>query len=237
MGLKDYLNWIITGIAGFFLIPSLLVIVSWNALPGERIYGLKTDLEDVAFLLIGKTPIASAYSVSLTERRSTEATKLLSKKGSTVGYTLLVEEAVVSKNVILNKSDTQNAAVLIQKIEEYQNQIEQEKTKIQGNQITAIAQKTEGTTQAPPTQAPVPAGTAPAAKTPTSAKTPLPEIVAETENEALSELEEVQEELEEIKIEIESKLPESASDKAKEVEQQNLIKKEDTNMDKSKDND
>jgi len=197
-----------------FAVPSFLILVSWNALPGESLYGVKTTLEDIALAVTVRTPIASAFSLNFTERRFAEANKLLAKKGSTVGYTLLVAEARETQTIIVDQQDSQKAQELIAKIEEYQARIEEKKLAIAA-QPTAILPPQEEVittvpTLTPTTQVQTTAPVATGDKTPIPSPTPAPsaEVVIE-------DLEETNEQLEEIKEEIKKQLPPSASEKAR----------------------
>jgi prephenate dehydrogenase len=123
--MKKFLNTIFTGMAVFLAIPTILILASWNALPGDFLYPVKTGLEDIVLSLTMHTPFASAFSMKFTDRRFSEATRLLAKKGSTIGYGLLVEEAQQTKDIIVKKQDTTKGSELVVKIEEYQKNIEE----------------------------------------------------------------------------------------------------------------
>lgn len=234
MNTRSIFSWIATGFAVFFFIPSFLIMVSWNAIPGDKLYSLKTGIEDASLSVLGKTKLASSFSVKYTDRRYSEAIILLDKKGSTAGYTLLVAEAKESKNLLIETNNAKNAQELIAKIEQYQEEIEQKKVLIQTGQSTVPTKQTTSTAVTiPTTQVP----TQPSVKTPSPVKTTIPvstpvpapppvvttaqneeiEIVqAESEEEVIEDLEDTQEELEDIIDEIEHELPEQASFRAQE---------------------
>lgn len=129
--MKKYFNTFLTVFAIVFAIPSFLILISWNSLPGDFLYPLKTSLEDVALAITIKTPLASMFSINFTQRRFSEANRLLAKKGSSVGYSLLVAEASESKEIILGQADTAKAKELSAKIEEYKKNIEEKKLALQ----------------------------------------------------------------------------------------------------------
>lgn len=185
-----------------FAIPSFLILISWNALPGGGLYGIKTGLEDIALAITIRTPLASAFSLNFTERRFNEANILLAKKGSTVGYTLLVAEARETQTIIVDQKDSQRAQELITKIEEYQARIEEKKLAIAA-QPTAIL---------PPREEVI-----------TTVSTPTPAPSAEV---VIEDLEETNEQLEEIKEELKRDLPPSASEKAIEEKEEHGEEKE-----------
>ena len=206
MNSKSILSWIGTGFAALFFIPSLLIMVSWGAIPGDRLYSLKTGIEDVSLSVMGKTKLASSFSVKYTDRRYSEAILLLDKKGSTAGYTLLVAEAKESKKLLVETNNTENAQELVAKIKKYQEEIEQKKISIQTGQTTVVVAPAPVSTSVP-TPPPVV----------TTAQDEEIEIVqAESEEEVIEDLEETQEELGDIIDEIEHELPEQASSKAHE---------------------
>jgi len=201
-------NWFLTGFAALFLIPSTLVIISWNAIPGDSMYSLKTGLEDILLTSISGTALASNVSIKYTERRFDEATILLDRKGSTTGYSLLVAEAKDSQKIITEKQDLKQKEELVAKIENYKREIQQKQTNIQSGQdhIPVVAdQSITSTSTTEPTQS-----------------EEVEVVQAQTEQEVIEDLEVVIEELEEIQEDIEHQLPEQASFKA----QENAGKKE-----------
>lgn len=189
-----------------FLIPSFLIMVSWSAIPGDFAYGLKTGLEDVLLAVVSGTGFAPEVSAAYTERRFTEAVKLLDKKGSTVGYTLLIKEAKQTQNLIIEKSDSESAQELITKIDGYQKSIEKKKAAIKsGTDSVPIASTTSITTTTTVSPTTIQA--------PTVSPTEPDEIVVEaasSEEEIIEDLEETQEELEEIQEELEEEIEEGA---------------------------
>jgi len=212
--MKKFLNIFLTSFAVFFSIPTLLILISWNAIPGDSLYSIKTGLEDVALSLTINTPLASAFSVNFTDRRYTEATKLLAKEGSSVGYDLLVAEAQQTQSIVIKKNDVKNGAQLINKIEEYQAEIQQKKVEIQAQ---AASQPTSVATPKPATPAPV-VIQQPATPSPSPEKkenvivvNKPTEIVIEEEEpeEVIDNLEDTINELEEIKDEVEQQLPDT----------------------------
>lgn len=187
----------------FLSLPTFLILVSWNALPGDSLYSVKTGLEDIALILTGETPVARALTVRYTERRFSEAKSLFARERSTVGFALLVQETEQSSNLLVKTQDRQNAAVLITKIEEYKTEIERQKAEI-------VSQP--AFTPKPTFQQPTPSPTV----SPTPTPTPTPST-----SDVVEELEETEEKLEEIKKKLEEKLPEAAKEHRREFVPQN----------------
>ena len=231
--MKKFFNNFLTVFAIVFATPSFLILISWNSLPGEFLYPLKTSLEDVALAITIRTPIASAFSINFTQRRFSEANRLLAKNGSTVGYSLLVAEASESKEIILGQSDTAKAKELSAKIEEYKKNIEEKKQALQAQPqsilppaseqkrvciqvITPAKNPTTGECREFPTPCDVPAGWTkvtsceigstplPTGAPRTSSPTPVAATPApEPVDEIVQDLEDTEQELEDIQDELE----------------------------------
>lgn len=135
---------LITAVALIFFVPTTLVLASWNAIPGDGLYPLKTSLENTTLLILSGTPFVPKVSMQFTDRRLGEATALLDKKGSTVGYDLLVANAQQTQVLISNKNDTISAAQFSKNIDNYKKQIEKTKVQVaselpaQSNQIGGL---------------------------------------------------------------------------------------------------
>ncbi len=205
--MRDFLGSLLTALALVFLIPTTLILASWNALPGERLYGLKRGLENVAFALTKDTPIATAFSLKFTDRRFSEANILLAQKGSTVGYTLLVAEAKKTKDVIVEKNDSQSAAQLVQNIETYQKGIEEKKLALE-SQPAVIPVPTQVTSATP---------RATAVQTP-AVSTPIPQPITQPVSQVVTDLDKTNDELEKIKNEVKKEIKEEPSQKGKDHE-------------------
>ncbi len=244
--MKSFVDSLLTAFAIVFIIPTTLILISWNAIPGDRLYGLKRGLESVALALTKNTPIASAFSLEFTDRRFSEANILLSKKGSTLGYTYLVNEASQTKDIIVDKKDTKKAQELIKKIDEYQKSIEERKIVLRNDPSTLTTTKLNPSPQknqpssTQPSSAPVlssPTTTSSQAEIktnpPTIIQTPAPNSAsgepqpAENVDTAINDLENTTNRLEEIKKDIEKQLPVSASERAIEQQHTNEQRKED----------
>jgi len=221
---KKFLDRLITGLAIAFVIPTTLILISWNAIPGDRFYPIKAEMEDITLALTANTRFASAFSLEFTDRRFNEATLLLAKEGSTIGYELLVAEAQQTQAIVLDKQDVKNGAQLIEKIEEYQVEIEKKQIEIQSQATIPTIPTTPTTTAVSPTPTPSPlviqkpiTTTAPSGETKEIiVSKPVTVVIKEEEpEEVLIKLEETAVELGKIKEKIKKDLPEAASEKAK----------------------
>lgn len=86
--------------------PSVMIVASWNALPGDNLYGVKLTLEKAA-LAIASPSYATTGNLQMkyTERRYAEAKQLLASKQSIAGLPYLQQQIAQTKNTIENAPD------------------------------------------------------------------------------------------------------------------------------------
>lgn len=218
--MRNFFSSLVTAIAIVLSVPTTLILVTWNSLPGDRLYPVKTAFEDGALFLTVHTPIGSALSIDFTQRRFTEANRLLAKEGSTVGYSYVVNEVIQSKVIIVNNNDYNKGQELVKKIEEYQTAIEEKKKAIQIEPSSVLPSATPATRRVIPTPSPLSSvQTTTPSPTPTSAPTTTQMPVTQTESpeDVIDNLDRTQRELEDIKEQINHQLPSQASERAVEV--------------------
>lgn len=227
-----FLSTLLTFVALVLAAPTVLILASWNALPGDSLYPFKKGLEAITLAATHATPLAPKFSVQFTERRFSEANKLLATQGSTIGFALLAQEARQSKEIIVEKSDTGTAGELLFKIEEYQENIVVQQQAL-ATQIIVQPQRLPVPEETPTAQQPTPVVTQPTPTTPTPtieksqpAPVSLPKITEPVKiQEAVVKLEETKKDLEKIKEEIKKDLPE-ATQKAAELREEKEQKRE-----------
>lgn len=157
--MKRVFDVLFTAVALLLSIPTVLILVSWNAIPGDKTYPLKSGLEDAVIFVFSGTPLVPEVSMKFTDRRLNEATILLAKKGSTVGYNLLVSEAKQTQAYIVKKDDDQSGIQFSKNIDGYKKEIEKKKVEVKA-EIAAKANSQTTTVVAPsaiptPTEKPV----------------------------------------------------------------------------------
>ncbi len=220
--MKTFFDAFLTSIAILLAVPAVLILASWNALPGEALYTTKTSFEKVALAITIKTPLASMLSLNFTDRRFSEANRLLAKEGSTLGYTLLVTQASQSKDIIVGKQDVKQAAVLVQNIENYQKSIAEKKAVLATQPSAVVPSSVTGsapvaTPYVPPTRVTTNVPTvAPFIPTPTVAPSAAPAAATEPTPAAsvsvvIANLDQTSSQLEELRQEIIREVPESQS--------------------------
>lgn len=190
--MKRVLSIIATVIALLLTIPTGLILASWNALPGDRMYPIKTGLEKVAVKIVGGSPLERKLEVKYTERRFSEADTLLTKKQSTIGFAYLTDQAKTAKDKIIQAQDSQTKVELVENLSQFNQTLEERKEGI----------KTSAPSTSPP--APVPPSPAPGSQEP---------------KDIIEDIEETQEEIEEIIDELEEEVP-SPSEEGSQIEQE-----------------
>jgi len=205
--MKTFFDAFLTSIAILLAVPAVLILASWNALPGDSLYSVKTSLEKVAMAVTSRTPLASGLSLKFTDRRFGEANRLLAREGSTLGYTLLVNQATQSKEIVVEKQDVKQAKQLIENIETYQKSIEEKKTALAAQPSAIIPPSVPVSTPTPVATTFVPTNT----PTPVAA-TPIPQPTSAHSVEAVvTNLDQTSSQLEELRQEIIRELPDTES--------------------------
>jgi hypothetical protein len=208
--MKKILDLVFTAIMGLLFIPTILIMISWNSIPGDPLYNLKRSLEDITLSITKKMSIGSSLSINYTARRFSEANRLLAKDGSTLGYQYLIEGTEVSKQIILDQKDTEKGTELVKKIEEYQTSIEERKIVIQTEPTATLPPQTAGPTVSTPIPTEQPSINVPTT-TPVSSTQPVAEtqITSANKTQVIEDLNQTNIKLEEIKNEIKKELPEN----------------------------
>lgn len=109
-------------------IPTSLILVTWKALPGENLYGVKRGLEEVPRVAFGKTQIAADYEVAIADRRFSEATTLV-KTNHTAGLVELKKSITQATTVVTQTQNETAKTKLVDNLIVYQKALgEQKKT-------------------------------------------------------------------------------------------------------------
>lgn len=159
--MRQFLNYLTWGFLVLFAAPTVMVIASWNSLPGDPLYGFKLGMEQMLLVLVSPSyATQGTLSVKYTERRFSDAKRLLADKGSVEGLAYLDKQVVNTKNIIEKASDVQVqqqlAQTYIDTLKDVSLQLEAEK-----QAIAAV----------PPTSRPIVVRPSPVA---TSLPTPIP---------------------------------------------------------------
>jgi hypothetical protein len=99
--MQKYLDLFSWWFLALFAIPTLLIMGSWNSLPGEFMYPVKIGLEKTLLFFAKPSYSAEAgLNVKYTERRFSEAKVLLANKQSGDGLSYLSQQVEATQAVI-----------------------------------------------------------------------------------------------------------------------------------------
>ncbi|MEK9143089.1 MAG: hypothetical protein AAB481_00455 [Patescibacteria group bacterium] len=133
--------------------PTVMIVASWNALPGDNLYGMKLALEKTA-LAIASPSYATTGSLQIkyTERRFAEAKQLMASKQSIQGLPYLDQQIAQTKKSI-ERAPNKEAQVALAK--QYINALTTVSTdlEVQKQSITQqVATPTLNPTPTPPAE-------------------------------------------------------------------------------------
>src|SRR5258706_15313391 len=94
-------NTILWVILFIFLLPSSLAIASWNSLPGSDLYAVKLAMEQALVFVTPSVQAKGDLQIAYTERRFSDAKRLLADQASVQGLSYLDTQVVTTKNAIL----------------------------------------------------------------------------------------------------------------------------------------
>lgn len=121
-----FLRSISLWVAIILAVPTSLILVTWNALPGQRLYAVKRGLEEVPRIAFGKTKVAADYEVAISDRRFSEAVTLV-KTDNTLGLTELNTSIKATETKVLETQNTQAKEKFISNLENYNTKLETQK--------------------------------------------------------------------------------------------------------------
>ncbi|HKY74299.1 MAG TPA: hypothetical protein VJ246_03245 [Patescibacteria group bacterium] len=111
--MKKAIDIILWSTTSFLLIPSGLILISWNALPGQQMYRVKVGLEKTLLAVLPSSVLQSSMQVRFTERRFDEAEQLLATNLATTGLNNLDQQVLETQRSIQyldNPADQAKAA-------------------------------------------------------------------------------------------------------------------------------
>lgn len=125
----DRLLWI--GLFIFF-VPTTLVMASWGSLPGDFMFPVKLALENILAAAVSPSyQVSGELQVKYTERRFSEASRLLAEKNSVVGLPYLTKQVEQTKIAIEKGSRSDEKQTLraqyIVTLTQVSNQLEYQK--------------------------------------------------------------------------------------------------------------
>lgn len=139
--------------------PSVMIVASWNALPGGNLYGVKLALEKTALALASPSYATSGnLQIKYTERRFAEAKQLMASKQSIQGLPYLDQQIAQTKKSI-ESAPNKEAQVALAK--QYITTLSAVSTDLetQKQSITTTSPQTPQIPQPTPTNTPSPTPT------------------------------------------------------------------------------
>lgn len=128
-------NSALSAVALLLSTPSILILISWNTLPGDALYPFKRGLETVVLAATGGTPVERRLKVEFVARRFIESDRLLTEKRSIEGFEVAVKETKEATKKIIAAQDTGAKEKLVENITQYQEKLEERKRQIVTRQI------------------------------------------------------------------------------------------------------
>lgn len=98
--MKKVIDIALWSTASFLLIPSGLILISWNALPSQPMYGVKVGLEKTLLAILPSSVLQSSMQVRFTERRFDEAEQLLATNLASTGLNNLDQQVLETQRSI-----------------------------------------------------------------------------------------------------------------------------------------
>lgn len=145
--------------------PTVMIVASWNALPGDNLYGVKLVLERTALAVASPSYATSGtLRIKYTERRFAEAKQLLASKQSIQGLPYL-EQQIAETRKAIESAPNKEAQVALAK--QYITTLSTVSTELEAQKQT-ITTTSQPIAYAPPQQTNTSTPTQTPAPTPTS---------------------------------------------------------------------
>lgn len=146
--LQSYTLWV----ALVLILPTSVILGTWNLLPGEQFYNVKRSLENVPKIALGNSAASADYEVALTNRRFDEASTLV-KSNNTLGLSEFNNSLQSAEQKVISTNNTAAKQKLISDLNTYNQQLQVQKQQIiYVYNITYIQNPSPTGTQPPPPQ-------------------------------------------------------------------------------------
>jgi len=135
-----------------FIVPTAMIVVTWDTLPGQKLYPVKRSLERIALSIVGGNfEVKTGFQAKLVERRFEESTKMLAQ-ASTVDVSNFTQEVKEVKNNIIvqaEKTDVVQSEVAIKKADELIVQLKKYDTELEKKKTEPVETVNTNVTSAP----------------------------------------------------------------------------------------
>lgn len=214
MKARSLLNTFTNTLAVLLAPLTFSILISWNALPGDRLYPLKRTLENAAVILVSPSYAAqSTLQLKLIDRRLNESNHTIIAKHSSAGVIELRTQIHSAQKSIVEskKADPKQAAQFKEKLQQTKQELElQKQTVAQSSPEQNTQTPTNYPTRTPPTTTPTKAYSPPTATptqayapptstpTPTAKPTPKKEVKPQKDKEVIKTIQETQDDIDQI---------------------------------------
>jgi hypothetical protein len=165
------ITWIIMA---FLMVPTVLIILAQNSVPGDSTYVIKTGLESASLAIVKIFNKQAGFQIDYTERRYQEAMQVLASKYGAKSMDALFEQIVSTEDSIKGVDNPEERRQLTEKyintLLEVNSGLESKKLEITSNQSLAKIYPTLTPMQYLPT--PTPDSSATSYSSPTSMPAP-----------------------------------------------------------------
>ncbi|MDD2224689.1 MAG: hypothetical protein PHP97_00805 [Candidatus Shapirobacteria bacterium] len=101
------LSKIFWGTVTILTIPTTLMLISWNAVPGDSTYKIKTGLEQVILGAAPSSNLKSTLQIKYTEKRFTEVQKVISTSHASESLDNFNNQLIASENSVKEIKNTE----------------------------------------------------------------------------------------------------------------------------------
>lgn len=131
------LNTVIWVILFILIVPSSLIVASWNSLPGSHLFQFKLFAEQSLVTIVPNDAAKGSLQIAFTQRRFDDAKKLLADNTSGSGLSYLDTQITTTKQAIVATSDPVVKRQLAQKyiaaLQDVNTQLEAQKQVVQAS--------------------------------------------------------------------------------------------------------
>ncbi len=154
--MNKFLNSVLWSVLFILLLPSSLAVASWNSLPGSQLFRVKLFMEQALVLIVPTAQAKGDLQIAYTERRFSEAKRLLADRTSVQGLSYLDSQIGVTKDAILSTKDPVVKKQLAQK---YVATLREVKVELQQQKEVLAPEPTRPVPTSRPTEQPTPTPT------------------------------------------------------------------------------
>lgn len=152
------LNTVIWAVLFILILPSSLIVASWNSLPGSRLYQFKLGSEQTLVAFVPNDKAKGTLQIAFTQRRFDDAKRLLADNTSGNGLSYLDTQINTTRRAIVETNDPtvrkQLAQQYISALQDVNTQLEAQKQMVQASNPNPSPKLKSAQTRTQPTPVP-----------------------------------------------------------------------------------